>query len=76
MPKGSTKESHVSAVTLDGGGSALQTETSYPYLAIRTAYVSLVEGSRPSIFAFTTGTGAGGFVDVDWVRYRKVDVAA
>lgn len=31
------------------------------------------KGSRPSIFAFTTGTSAGGFVDVDWVRYRKVD---
>jgi beta-xylosidase len=31
------------------------------------------KGSRPSLFAFTAAASAGGSVDIDWVRYRKLD---
>ena len=30
------------------------------------------KGSRPAIFAFTTGSASSGFVDVDWVHYQKL----
>jgi hypothetical protein len=31
------------------------------------------KGSRPSLFAFTTAHASGGLVDIDWVRYNKLN---
>ena len=31
------------------------------------------KGSRPAVFAFTKESGSNGFVDIDWVRYQKLD---